>query len=209
MRCFRRGLTLIELVVVMVLTAVLMLTATTVLRSLLAAQREKGPAIHMAEIANLLRRDVTNARGIRLTESGFELRGELGRNQELAVELIACVVRYEAEQFGEQTILWRREYRNGQTKSIPLSVGQIDVALANLADIEPGSRTENGWYLVPPRVDLLLVDRDGNTVYRESVLRDSISKFVGYRTLPVRWADCLAALGAFFRCHICSVGMAL
>ncbi|MEM8733615.1 MAG: prepilin-type N-terminal cleavage/methylation domain-containing protein [Planctomycetota bacterium] len=191
---FRRGLTLIELVVVMVLTAVLMLTATTVMRGLFLAQREIRPHTHVAEITRLVARDLINAEDFRIVESGFELRGLIGLDSELEIDLKPCVVRYEAEPVGEQVILWRRELRQGRFESIPLSVGQLQVAIADLADFELEATQNAGWYAVPAQVDLVLLDADRREVYRESVCRDSVSRFVGYFVNPVRQLSGFACL---------------
>ena len=203
------GFTLLELVVAAVLIAILVTAVVSVLRVLLAETRNtdaSAAAVLPESMARLVRRDVMNARSYRLDNSQLDLLGYVGQDGDSGRPLLTLAIasyQIRATQRGGLLLRVQHSLDSGSrmmnmansTSAQPLWLGvssirltsnyleNRDVSLLPPAVMQSLSAQPapdgSGWIPLSPTAELTLLDGKGQTLFRESIARDSSSTEAG------------------------------
>lgn len=199
----RFAFTLLELVVATVLLAVLVTAVVSVLRVLLAESKivdGTAATVLPESLARQLRRDVTNARSYRLANSQLDLLGYVAQDADSGRPLLTmAIASYQVRPTGRGGLLLRVQQSldagagtaslTGTTRLQPLwhGVGAIgltssyldtrDVSLMPpevMQSLTSGLAADaSGWLPLSPSVEVTLLGDQGQTLFRESIARDS------------------------------------
>lgn len=203
------GFTLLELVVAAALLAVLVTAVVSVLRVLLAETRNTdaaGAAVLPESLARLMRRDVINARSYRLANSQLDLLGYVAQDDDSGRPLLTlAIASYQIRTTQRGGLLLRvQQSLDGGSGMMPMSnsaavqplwlgVGAINLTSSYLdtrdvsllppavmqslsAEPAPDGRS---WLPLSTTVELTLLGGQGQTLFRESIARDSRSAVGG------------------------------
>lgn len=171
----RSGLTLLELMVSSVLAVLLMLALTALLQTV-AAQRRAGdsPSRPAAQrLGELLRRDMLNARHIRLQPTGIQLAGLMGHASGTRVPTLRpATATYLVTDNGW---LLRRETPLDETRPARVDLlwagaQGIEVVVYDEPDEEPAPSSVPGMTRMPTHLQVTVRGADGQPVCREEIV---------------------------------------
>lgn len=167
-RLCRAGFTLLELIVVVVLTAILMTAVAGVLTSILRTSKQSTEAISPVA-AQQLRRDLTNATRYRFSPNRLELRGMLAQEPTTHRPLwMEADVSYSIESTQSGGLLKRRQTVANAIVSVEpiwLGVGMIEYATSYLDGADEFGNDQrpflsDGWRLLPPSFKVQIRDEN-------------------------------------------------
>lgn len=179
-RCGRRAaFTLLELIVVVVLTSLLMTATVTVLRSLLRP-RASGGSLHPIAVTRI-RSDLSNARWYRLPRNRLELRGPLGLDANHLPLWLDAEVSYSVVSTPRGGLLVRSQRLSQFSESIPERQA-VWLGISSLAfhttyweagdPLNESNRTSlpDGWLPLPDSFSFELYDADQRVRLSESIV---------------------------------------
>tara|TARA_R110002049_G_scaffold4601_5_gene32724 strand:+ start:1012747 stop:1013334 length:588 start_codon:yes stop_codon:yes gene_type:complete len=174
----RNGFTLIELVASMVLASMMMVALINVvwsaLREMNQLQRAESNRFPVTILADQLRQDFINARGILVDVGGVTLHGYLSRNAETdQPALLAGRVRYQLGRGKQAGVLIRSETSSSGSQSEPIWRGVGGIQFESLEDFEPGDLLRGaetgGLPPAPARFRVTMTGSDGKVLWREVI----------------------------------------
>lgn len=176
----RRGFTLFEMVAAMVLMTILFAAMTSLLRSF-AVQRkaleriaERNPPTQ--QLAELLRRDLTNARFARRETNGLTLVGNLSREWGSRTPTgRTAEVNYRTEVIAGEPWLIRREVHldvpsTDRVREEPIWRGASGIELISLREISNNENGGAGMLPMPARFKLVVARDDNSALIELNVL---------------------------------------
>ncbi len=171
----RCGMTLIELIVSALLAALMMTALTSIVwssaRDTQRLQREATGRFPITQLAQQMRTDFANSRGMSLDQRGITLHGFLGSDpQSHRPMLTPGRVRYELERLANRSILIRTDSESrepvwyGCSSLVVESMDQTDREDRLLPSAESG-----GLPPMPTRFRVTLIGEDGHILWREMI----------------------------------------
>ena len=178
MKSRRHGFTLIELIASIVLAsmmmAALMNIVWSVLREMNRMQAAETNRFPITILADQLRHDLLNSRGVLADANGITMHGYLDRDSQTdQASMLAGRVRYEIVAAREARTLVRRVIDKTKAKGEPVwyGVGTLDfeaIEESQPGDLLLGAET-GGLPPAPGRFRVTLTGADGQTLWREVI----------------------------------------
>lgn len=178
MKSRRNAFTLIELIASIVLASMMMVALMnivwSVLREMKHVQAAEANRFPVTILADQLRHDFTNARGIIADAQGVTLHGYLDRDPETdQLTLLAGRVRYELARSRQTGILVRRVVTAAGTRSEPVWHGVRSIQFQPLIQAETGDELlgaeTGGLPPAPSRFRITMLGTDGQILWREVI----------------------------------------
>lgn len=174
----RRGFTLIELIASVILASMMMAALMNIVWSVLremnrmhAAEANRFP---VTMLADQLRHDFVNARGVLVDANGITLHGYLDRDAKTdQTTMLAGRVRYEIIVLRKSRMLVRRVFGRSESRSEPIWYGVGALNFEAIEQAEPGDlllgAETGGLPPVPARFRVTMTGADAQTLWREVV----------------------------------------
>ena len=168
----RHGFTLIELLASSVLTAMLMIALLSVMRSAFTTTRQADQLASQGQstvmLNEQLRRDIKNARGIKVQRNEIIMHGFLGRDADGMPNYQTSFVGYRVKPAG--LVRWQSGIAEGRRSEVLVWAGASKLLVEfDGVDDEAVPTQEDliqagGLPIAPTNIDLALTDRLGNTI---------------------------------------------
>lgn len=174
----RRGFTLIELIASIVLAsmmmAALMNIVWSVLREMNRMQAAETNRFPVTILADQLRHDFLNARGVMADANGMTLHGYLDRDPKTdQASMLAGRVRYEIVASRDSRVLVRRVIDKNKGKSEPVWNGVGTLGFEAIVQSQPGDlllgAETGGLPPAPGRFRVTMTGADGQILWREVI----------------------------------------
>lgn len=174
-RRVRSGLTLIELLISAVLASMMMTALTSIVwsaaRESLQLRQKAASQFPITQLAQQMRIDFANARGMLLDSQGVTLHGFLGSDEATHQPMLTPGrIRYEINVVGDHPVLIRA---TGKSREVVwYGCGSLNIESLTVVDPEDKllpNLESGGFPNVPASFRVTLTDQDGRVMWREVI----------------------------------------